>query len=85
MIRGSGKPKPFARPSLNLTRSLRVWGEIPAREVEVGDIVADLGLVHEVEHSPTLSVLRVGEHEPRLFAPEGLLRVFHLPKRDSDG
>ena len=50
-----GKPKPFKRPAVDLgiPDEPREWREIQLWEAEVGDIVADYGLVSSAARHPT--------------------------------
>lgn len=44
-----GKPKPFSRPSVSLSDGAKKeWREVRVREVKVGDLVVDYGLVEEL-------------------------------------
>lgn len=42
------KPKPFVRPSIDLTPHHREWRNLRPTEVRTGDTVAGIGLVKEV-------------------------------------
>lgn len=41
------KPTPFSRPSIEIGAVKRVWKDVPAGEVRVGDTVADLGIIED--------------------------------------
>ena len=57
-------PKPFSRPSVDLERHGKTWKTIPAKDVEPGFNVADIGLIEFVERGKwTLAfVTTTGEH-----------------------
>lgn len=43
------KPPPFKRPSIEGGRHGRVWQEIDASQLRVGDVVKDKGLIESIE------------------------------------
>jgi|SRR6478735_7358232 len=63
MLRGSGKPKPFQRKSIEVSTEAqhveKAWQDISPREVEVGDIILGkgqvVGLGDVVKHSDPLA------------------------------
>lgn len=79
-------PAPYQRPSITIgggTQKKREWKFVTALDVREGDIVADLGLVHEVtyEHlkDPVQMYvhIRAGEHKiPIKFEAGVLLKAF---------
>ena len=50
-------PKPFSRPSVDLERHGKTWKTIPAKDVEPGFNVADIGLIEFVDSRKTLDDL----------------------------
>lgn len=67
--RGSGKPKPFSRPSISLGKHGKVWSDVPAKDLQPGDIVAGVGLLESVD---------------QLFSdvkPEAFMLVLNGPQR----
>lgn len=41
-------PTPFSRPSIDLSKSKRVWRELEPGAVRAGDIISGLGLVKSI-------------------------------------
>lgn len=67
------KPKPFKRPSIDLDHGKsKEWKNVQAKDVKVGDIVADYGQVSLLEqHSDGLDIL---------FLSGKVLSIHHLDK-----
>jgi hypothetical protein len=38
-------PKPFARPRIEMGKSNREWAQVQARQLQVGDVISNRGLV----------------------------------------
>jgi len=55
------RPKPFSRNSVSLSSTeKREWKNLPARQIEPGDIVLDVGKVQSVnidDHRVTIEVI----------------------------
>ena len=43
-----GKPKPFSRPSFDLDHHTKSWREALPSQLEVGDMVRDLGMIEAI-------------------------------------
>lgn len=79
-------PAPFSRPSISISggeQKKREWRFVTALDVRENDIIADLGLVHEVTYEHLTDpvqiyvYIRAGEHEiPIKFEAGVLLKAF---------
>lgn len=49
-------PKPFSRPSIDLSKAKRAWQNAEARLLSVGDIVPDRGEVVKVTVSENVAI-----------------------------
>jgi hypothetical protein len=49
--KGSGKPKAFSRPAIDLDRPTRTWRDISAHEIQLEDTVPDVGRVVDIQTS----------------------------------
>jgi hypothetical protein len=78
-----GLPRPFQRHSISIgSERRREWAWVPAGDIEVGDIVADLGEIQNtvLKYSFEGSTVRLdGPEQNRLFSPSEVVYAFvHL-------
>lgn len=79
-------PKSYSRPVIDLgggTKKKREWRYVTALDIRAGDIIADLGVVHEdpeyvrVDDPYEIRVrMRVGENGPLTFDSTTLMKAF---------
>lgn len=74
------KPKKFVRPSVDLDHHGKVWQDMRAEQVRVGDVVTNFGQVAEVMHTGhgIRHVSVAGASSLRV--PDSVLRVFGPPR-----
>lgn len=69
------KPKPFSRPSIDLTRPDRAWREVRAESIVLGDMLAELGVVMTITPGDR-TVLLEGPEKSRTFERDRIVLAF---------
>lgn len=75
-------PKPFSRPSIDVSHHGREWRDITAEQVAVDDIVAGFGKIAKVDNFSDVIALTNVNGEERDFGSSQKVNVFVLKEEN---
>lgn len=83
-----GKPKiptPFKRLSIEIGNHTREWRTVKVRDLRVGDVVPEFGLIHEIAHYADGMYVRHGDdNHTSIFNPSAECFAFTSKEKVSE-